>query len=261
MRFDIIRYASVTSTMDMASRLAESGANEGTLVVADEQTAGRGRSSHNWYSPPGQSLYMSLILRPDLAPAQTGWLNMIAALAVVQAIKEIRDSRLLNASASPAVSCLQSLISIKWFNDIQISSRKVCGILVESSITGDSLDYAVLGIGLNVNTRFDDAPEDIRARATSLREAWNAPESLDRTDGLTRILKCFKQHYTRMIATRLSPAREYAQAVETLGREVHVNTGHEIVSGLALRVADDGALIVLTADGERRVGFGDITSQ
>ena len=251
--------------MDIARELAESGAPEGLVVVADEQTAGRGRSAHAWYSPPGQSLCASILLRPPLTPAQTGWVTMIAALAVTEEIREIRDSRLEIEEHSSAISNLQSPIpnlssspSIKWFNDIHLDGRKVCGILVESSITGDRLDYAVLGIGLNVNTRFDDAPADVRARATSLREAWNLREPLDRSEILQRLLIRFEARYARLVMRRISPAREYAAALETLGREVRIQSGGEIISGLAARIEDDGALIVKTAGGDRRVGFGDV---
>jgi BirA family biotin operon repressor/biotin-[acetyl-CoA-carboxylase] ligase len=245
--------------MNAVRDMAEAGAPEGTVVVADEQTAGRGRASHTWYSPPGQSLYASVLLRPDLAPAQAGWITMVAALSVSEAIREMRDERLENNLASSVISNLLSPISIKWFNDIHIGGRKVCGILVESSITGDQLDYAVLGIGLNVNTSFDQAPSEVRARATSLREAWAAQEPLDRSVVLARVLARFGKRYTNLLTQRTSPAREYAQALETLGREVRVDTGNGIVSGRALRIMEDGALIVLTADGEQRIGFGDIT--
>ena len=274
LRFDIRRYATVSSTMDIARELAEGGAPEGLVVVADEQTAGRGRSAHAWYSPPGQSLCASILLRPQLTPAQIGWVTMIAALAVAEEIREIRDSRLeINddmrpvsaQSAQSLISNLQSPIpnlssplSVKWFNDIHVDGRKVCGILVESSITGDRLDYAVLGIGLNVNTRFDDAPADVRARATSLREAWNLRAPLDRSEILQQILIRFEARYAHLVMTRISPAREYAAALETLGREVRIQSGGEIISGLAARIEEDGALIVKTAGGDRRVGFGDV---
>ncbi len=227
--------------MDVARELAEAGAPEGVVVVAGEQTAGRGRASHTWYSPPGQSLYASILLRPPLTPAQAGWVTMTAALAVAESI------------SSP-----QSPVSIKWFNDVHLGGRKVCGILVESSITGDQLDYAVLGIGLNVNPGFDDAPADVRARATSLRTAWGLHEALDCSDILMRLLAHFESRYLHLLRTRVSPAREYATALETLGREVRIQSGSEIINGLAVRIEEDGALIVRSANGDRRVGLGEM---
>jgi BirA family biotin operon repressor/biotin-[acetyl-CoA-carboxylase] ligase len=243
--------------MDVAREFAEGGAPEGLVVVADEQTAGRGRSTHAWYSPSRQSLYASLLLRPPLTPAQTGWVTMIAALAVAE---EIRDLRLEIEEKHRAISTLrvQSPISIKWFNDIHLGGRKVCGILVESSITGDQLDYAVLGIGLNVNTRFEDAPADVCARATSLREAWGLHETLDHTDILRRLLGHFEARYAHLVTARTSPAREYAGVLETLGREVRIHSGDEIIHGLAVRIEEDGALIVKTTTCDRRVRFGEM---
>jgi BirA family biotin operon repressor/biotin-[acetyl-CoA-carboxylase] ligase len=271
MQFHVIRHSSVTSTMDVARHLAEAGAPEGTTVVADEQTAGRGRVNHTWYSPPGQSLYLSVVLRPApaLAPDQMGWITMAAALAVRDGILEIRDWR----SDHSSISNLQSPISIKWFNDVLLSGRKVCGILLEGSFTGDRLDYCVLGIGLNVNTRFDDAPEDVRARATSLANEyanevnelkrineWNELVVFDREDILQQVLARFGERYDALLRTRQSPAGEYAQYVETLGREVRIDVGGEgeIVAGRALRIDPDGALIVQTPSGEQRVGAGEV---
>ncbi|MCL4504537.1 MAG: biotin--[acetyl-CoA-carboxylase] ligase [Chloroflexi bacterium] len=307
MRYDIRRLSRVTSTMDATRDLAEQGAPEGAVVTADEQTAGRGRSTHAWYSPPGQSLYASIVLRPALKPAQGGWITMIAALAVRDCIVEIGDWRLeigdqsvrnmthkleiertqqprrpttnlqspniqspipnlqspISNLQSP-ISNLQSVVSIKWFNDVLMRGRKVCGILVESSITAEQLDYAILGIGLNVNTRFDEAPPEVRERATSLinelRDLCGDEQAdvYDREDVLQRLLARFGERYDRLMSARASPALEYAAHVETLGRDVRVSSGSEIISGRALRIGDDGALIVQTDQGERRVGFGDV---
>jgi BirA family biotin operon repressor/biotin-[acetyl-CoA-carboxylase] ligase len=253
MQFHLTHYDSVTSTMDVARQMAEAGAPEGSVTVADEQTSGRGRSAHIWYSPPAQSLYVSLLLRPALTPTQTGWITMVAALAMRDLIVEIRDWYKPASGAPPS-----PMVSIKWFNDVLLGGRKVCGILVESSLTDMRVDYAVLGIGLNVNTRFEDAPPDVRARATSLAAAWGT--TLDREMVLQRLLALFGARYERLVQTRRSPAPEYAPHVETLGREVHIDTGSERVTGRAVRIADDGALIVQTAQGERRIGFGDVTA-
>jgi BirA family biotin operon repressor/biotin-[acetyl-CoA-carboxylase] ligase len=279
MQFDVTHYQTVTSTMDVARDLAERGAAEGTVAVADEQTAGRGRSNHTWYSPPGQSLYLSIILRPPLTPAQTGWITMLAALAVRDLLLRVegwglgvgdagvglgivRNPQPPAPNPQPSITNYQLPITIKWFNDVLLNDRKVCGILVETSLTGERIDYAVLGIGLNVNTRFDGAPADVRARATSLfDECQRQDEStppFDREAIMQRLLERFAERYARLMQTRASPAREYAQYVETLGRDVRIDTGQEIVAGRAVRIADDGALIVLTEAGERRIGFGDI---
>lgn len=240
MRVNVRRYRSVTSTMDVCRAFAEQGADEGLVVLADEQTAGRGRVGRTWYSPPGQSLYLSILLRPDLHPRQIGWLTMLGALAVTDAIAQF--------------STLNSQFKLKWPNDVLLNGRKVAGVLVESSLTGDRLDYAVLGIGLNVNTRFDDAPEEVKLCATSLRETLE--QEVDRQAVLDRLLAAFSVRYATLPA---SPVADYARQLDTLGRHVRLRAGDE-VEGDAVRVEDDGALVVMTAAGERIVTFGDVVS-
>ena len=249
MHFDLIRHTRITSTMDVARELAERGAQEGTVVLADEQTAGRGRAGHTWYSPPGDSIYASLVLRPPLAPAESGWLTMMAALAVKDEIRRMKDE--IEDSAF--------ILSIKWFNDVQLKGRKVCGILVESSMTGQQVDYAVLGIGLNVNTVFDGAPAEVQQRATSLRQTFGA--RFDRERVLSSLLSRLDERYTALIRARRSPADEYARHVETLGQQVEIDTGSGIICGIAARVEDDGSLIVVTERGEVAVRFGTLVRQ
>jgi len=181
----------VASTMDEARRLAEQGAPEGTAVVADSQTSGRGQAGRGWYSPPGQSILLSAVLRPDLAPADASWLTMTAALAMCETL----------AAWQPSAP------RIKWFNDVLLDGRKVCGVLLETSITGDALDYVVLGLGLNVNTDFSAAPPDVRERATSLSQAAGRP--LDREAVLQSWLTAFGARYERLLRDRRSPAIEY----------------------------------------------------
>jgi BirA family biotin operon repressor/biotin-[acetyl-CoA-carboxylase] ligase len=247
MRFAIYRFASVTSTMDVCREFAEHGAAEGQVVVADEQTAGRGRMGRVWFSPPGQSLCVSVLLRPRLQPRQISWLTMIGALAVVDVV---------NAAIlpSPQLSPLGGVgAGIKWFNDVLLNGRKVAGVLAETSLTGDRLDYAVLGIGLNVNTRFDDAPEEVRRCATSLREAFG--REFDRDAMLQSLLNAFSVQYAALPA---SPVADYTRHLDTLGKRVKLMVGGDAAEGEALRVEDDGALIVSTIAGERAVHFGDV---
>lgn len=235
--------------MDVARALAEEGAPEGTVVLADAQTAGRGRAGHTWHSPPGQSLYLSVVLRPRLHPARAGWITMSAALAVLDTLEDVREP----AGAQTFSS------AIKWFNDVLLNGRKVCGILVESSITGAQFDYAVLGIGLNVNTRFDDAPAEVQQIATSLWRELGHP--LDRERVLATLLEHIGRRQTEMTHGQRSPAGEYARHVETLGRQVEIEAGNGITRGRAVRVEDDGSLIVATEQGEVAARFGDLIRQ
>ncbi len=242
MRFDVHRFPTVTSTMDVCHALAEQGAGEGLVVVADEQTAGRGRAGRAWYSPPGQSLYLSVLLRPGLRPRQIGWLTMIGALAVLDALSQF--------------SVLRAWLSIKWPNDVLLRGRKVAGVLVETSLIGERLDYAVLGIGLNVGTRFDSAPDDVKQRATSLHEALGTAP--DRDALLDQLLSAFGERYGRLPE---SPLADYARWLETLGRRVRLRAGDEVIEGEAIRLQEDGALVVTTDAGERVATFGDVVSE
>jgi BirA family biotin operon repressor/biotin-[acetyl-CoA-carboxylase] ligase len=253
MQFEITRYESVPSTMDVARALEAQGAPEGSVIVADEQTAGRGRGDHSWFSPPAQSLFLSVILRPSLAPAKAGWVTMIAALAVLDTIHE---SSRIGANEFADIREDSWMASIKWFNDILVNQRKVCGILVEVSIEGQQLQSMIVGIGLNVNTRFEAAPPDVQSRATSLAREFGF--ELDREDVLRRLLVYLGARYEALMQTNASPAAEYARHLSTLGREVRVNAGREMIIGRAIRIEDNGALIVQTPSGERRVGFGEI---
>lgn len=145
-----MRFDRVSSTNDVARDLAASGAAEGLCVVALEQTAGRGRQGRSWSSPPGEGLYLSVILRPEIAAATAPVITLAAAVGVTETLR-------LDFSVDA---------DIKWPNDVLVSGRKVCGILVESAIENGQLQYAVLGVGVNVAQR--SFPEHLRGTATSL---------------------------------------------------------------------------------------------
>ncbi len=250
MHFDIHRFTTVSSSMDVCRVLAQQGADEGAVVVADAQTAGRGRVGRAWFSPPGQSLYVSVLLRPRLAPRQVSWLTMIGALAVVDVVVRLLPSPQRQRSPSRGEG---AGVGIKWCNDVLLDGKKLAGVLVETSFTGEQLDYAILGIGLNVNTRFDGAPAEVRARATSLREEFGV--AFDREVVLASLLNAFAVRWSELPA---SPTAGYASHLETLGKRVRLTVGDETVEGEAMRVEDDGALVVHTASGERIVRFGDV---
>src|SRR5713101_1771541 len=133
----LLRFDSVSSTNDVARELALAGASEGLCVIAREQTAGRGRQGRSWSSPPGEGLYLSLILRPQVTASASAMITLAAAVAVAETLR-------LGFHAAA---------DIKWPNDILVRGRKICGILVEAAIEGDRLQYAVLGIGVNIAQR------------------------------------------------------------------------------------------------------------
>lgn len=245
------RYAQVDSTQHVCQRHAENGVTEGLVVVADEQTAGRGRMGHTWYSPPGQAIYASLLLRPKLTVPQTNWITMIAAMAVIDTVADMG----LRAGISPTPT---NTPTIKWFNDIFLNGKKLCGILVETSVIDEEIDHAILGVGLNVNTDFGHAPDEVRERATSLREAWGI--SLDRERVLAQFLDRFAARYAALGHAQQSPAAAYAAHVDTLGKWVRVQAADNLIEGLAVGVDDLGGLRVQTASGERIAYFGHVLS-
>ena len=233
--------------MDAARALATAGAKEGVCVIADTQTAGRGRLGRTWYSPPGAALYASLVFRPTFLPtARGGWLSMLAALAVRDGAAAILDT-----AGRPATD-----LKLKWPNDTLLDGRKLAGILIESAFAGDGLEWVIVGVGLNVNTRFDEAPEDVRLRATSLRETVG--HALDLDQALAAVLAAFEARYEALHVTRVTPQPEYARHLATLGTRVRVTRRSGVIEGQAFGVTDDGALQVETSAGPVNVAFGDV---
>lgn len=233
LRGPLLYYLRLPSTNTLAQELARRQAPEGTILVAEAQTAGRGRLGRQWLSPFGAGLYCSLILRPPLPPADLPKLTLLAAVAVVRAIREVTgiDTR------------------IKWPNDILLAGKKVGGILTETEAEQDQVHHVVLGIGLNVNTR--DFPEPLAAVATSLAAGGR---TWDRNQLLRRLLQVLDELYDQFLAQdygRILAA--WRQAAATLGNWVQVRQGERCYTGLALDITADGALILREADGQQRV--------
>jgi BirA family biotin operon repressor/biotin-[acetyl-CoA-carboxylase] ligase len=236
----VVYSPSLSSTNDALKALAVQGTPEGTLVIAEEQTAGKGRLGREWLAPPGTSLLMSLLFRPDLAPNQVPRLTMICSLATAEAIEGLTDLS----------------VGLKWPNDIFIGGKKAGGILTESATTGGGLDYVVVGMGLNVNLALSTLPE-LKATATSLSQELG--HEVSRLALLWEILERIELRY-KSLRRGESPHEEWAARLITLGREVQVTTPREVLVGWAEGVDADGALILRTSDGQRRkVLAGDVT--
>ena len=230
----------VSSTMDAARELARDGANEGTVVVAEEQTKGRGRFNRVWVSPPGLNLYFTVILRPE--PEQLPHMNMAAALAVFDTVSQMTGLR-------PAV---------KWPNDVRIDGKKLSGILIETEFAGDRLVGALAGIGVNVNLDVAEHPE-IADIAASLRSATG--REFDRAEVLRSTLENLGSWYERVRAGH-SLTANWEAALDTLGKRVELRWRDHIIEGLAESVDEQGNLRVLQNDGERvTVVAGEVTSQ
>jgi BirA family biotin operon repressor/biotin-[acetyl-CoA-carboxylase] ligase len=231
---------SVTSTNDAAKRLAQEGAPEGTLVVAEEQTAGRGRQGRRWIAPAGSSLLLSLVFRPSLTPAGLPQLLMASSLAVAEAIED-----------STGLS-----VRLKWPNDILLGSKKVGGILIEAGLSGERTDYAVVGIGLNVNLDTTQIPE-IAASAASLSAELG--RRVPRLRVLHSLLRAMEREYL-LLQGGESPHGRWVARLDQLGHEVEISTPWRTERGRLDRVSEDGTLILRRLDGtEVPITVGDVT--
>lgn len=232
-------FVQTTSTMDDARHLAEDGAPHGTVVVADEQTAGRGTKGRIWVSPPGQSIHTTLILRPDIE--QLKRLSIVSPVASTDAVRE-------TTTLEP---------TIKWPNDIQIEHRKMGGILIEAEWREGRPSYALVGIGLNVN--FDPAPwaTKIDRPATSLMIELDQRQ--EREPVFAALLNAFERRFAQAGSSDLHDV--WVSRLNTLHKAVTVTlAGGEAIQGTAVAVDDAGALIVETETGERRAFIaGEVT--
>jgi len=231
-------HASIGSTNDRARELLDEPGGEGRAIVAEEQTAGRGRRGRAWISPPGRNLMLSVAVRPRI-PAGDAWqLALAAALAAHGAC----------AALAP--------VALKWPNDLVSSDgAKLGGLLLETTIDGDRVTSAVIGIGINVNWPRAEMPAAIAAGATSLGELAGA--AIERADLLTALLDALDAELIAVEAGK-SPVARYREVCATLSTEVGVETATGRVEGRALEVDDGGALVIETATGRVALTSGEI---
>ncbi len=224
-------YRTIGSTNDEAKLLADSGAPEGLLVIAEEQTAGRGRMGRTWITPLGQALAISLVLRPGQLPAdQATQLTMLAGLAVCQAVEQA-------AGLKP---------QLKWPNDVLLSGKKIAGLLLETALRGDRLDYAVLGIGLNVS--FAPPPEAVDFPATSLQA--EARTEVDRLPLLRAILERVEALYPEVGAPDQALYQAWSARLALVGQAIVVRTAEGDQTGVLEGVTPEGALLLKQAGGQ-----------
>jgi len=258
---NLVYYSEIGSTNDEARRLAEQGAPNGTLVICNHQTAGRGRMARRWMSTAGSSLLLSLILRPSLSPARVQIATMACGLAAADAIEDVAGVQ----------------AGLKWPNDLLIGDRKVAGILTEMATIGDKVEFLVVGMGVNVNLeprslismageredhirealKQDPSLQDAATQATSLMLAAGRP--ISRLRLLWRFLEELEKQYKR-IAVGGSPHKEWAKRMSLLDREIQVTFPGETIIGRAIGVDADGALLIELEDGtSRRILAGDVS--
>jgi BirA family biotin operon repressor/biotin-[acetyl-CoA-carboxylase] ligase len=234
----IVYLASTSSTQDDARTQAQSGAVNGTVVLAEEQTGGRGRFGRTWVSPPGENVYLTLILRPSIDELRS--LGIVASLAVAEAVEDV-------TSLSPA---------IKWPNDVLIGGRKLAGILVDSELAGWEPLWALVGMGINVNMDVARARE-IADIATSLRR--EVGQSVSREHVVAALLNRFEARYAGVDARRAA-FDAWRSRLETLGQSVRVSIGDHVEEGIARDVVSDGSLILGRPDGsEITLSAGEVT--
>lgn len=239
---EVHHFAEVTSTNDIAKELAAKGVEEGVLVISETQTLGRGRLGREWASPEG-GVWFSIILRPKVDPRDSSKLTFVAAVAVAKAIREMFD---LEAE-------------IKWPNDILIGGKKVCGILTETRIKGEMVDFVVVGVGINANVSLDSFPESLRNTLTSLKEEMK--EEIEREKFLCALLEELEQYYLMFLQREFDLIlEEWRSLAGFLGQYVEVVSFDERINGLAVDVDRDGALMIKLRNGTvKKVMEGDVS--
>jgi len=238
----VYAYQSVQSTNTIAHQLALSKTPEGTIVVAEKQTKGRGRMGRQWHSPEKIGIYLSIVLYPGIDPKRAPGLSLISAVALAETIKalSIKDVR------------------IKWPNDVLIGGKKTAGILTELSAEIGRTHHVVIGIGVNVNQRASDIPEDLKDKATSLRIAQR--KAVSRIDFLKEFLVRFENEYNRFKKSGLRGIRKKILAYSSLlGKEIEVQSGSGKIAGKALDIDNEGHLIIETDKGKVTLSAGEVT--
>lgn len=239
---EIFFFDKTESTNKTAKELAKKGAEEGTIVIAGEQTKGRGRLDRKWLSAPDKNILMSLLLRPELPPSKAFLLTMMTSVAIVKAIKKETGLNTL----------------IKWPNDIYYNNKKLAGILTELNSDRKGIKYAIIGIGLNVNLDPDNYKE-IREIATSLYKETG--KIIIRNNLLRRILTEIEKEYNLLKRNKIDKIRRaWTKRSMVLGKPVTLSGDDYSEEGIAESINEDGSLILIKSDGERKtIVRGDIS--
>lgn len=228
----IYYFDQIDSTNIRAKQLGEEGVPHGTLIVAGQQNAGRGRRGRTWESPPGVSIYMSIVLRPEMAPVKAPMLTLVMALSAADSLKE----------------CTGLDVQIKWPNDIVLNGKKLAGILTEMSTEMDYINHVVIGVGINVNT--GQLPEELEEKATSLR--LETGRIIRRSEIIASIMKEFERNYQLFIETQgLRQMQEkYNSLLINREKEVRILGVKEEYAAYALGINEKGELLVRRDNGE-----------
>lgn len=239
---EVVFFEETDSTNLRASELGEGGCAEGTVVIADRQSAGKGRLGRLWSSPAGVNLYTSVVLRPKILPYRAPQLTFISAVAVAWAIEEV---------AGVAAR-------VKWPNDVLVGGRKVAGLLNEMSAETEGIHFVILGIGVNLNMRLDQFPADLRYPATSL--AIETGRDVSRTAFARALYRHLDTLYALYLEQGVEPVIEaWQELCDLVGQAVEVDFQSRVVRGVVTGLDEDGALLLQLSDGQcEKVLAGDV---
>lgn len=223
----IVCFEQTDSTNTQGKILVQNGAEHGTLIIADQQTAGKGRLGRTWVSPSGESIYMTLILKPDISVENVSMLTLVAAMAVVKAVEQLQIT----------TDCM-----IKWPNDIVVNKKKVCGILTEMTTEQNQIQSVLIGIGINANTT--EFAEEIREIATSFYKETGC--QVNRETLIAEVMNQFEKYYDIFSRTQdmSALADDYNGKLVHFGQMVYLNDGNERKCVKALGIDERGALLV-----------------
>lgn len=240
---DLIFYDTIGSTNSVGAELALKGCREGTVIIANEQTKGKGRLGRTWVSPSGKNLYMSIILTPPISPRDATILTLMSAVACCIALRKL----------------LLIPVMIKWPNDLIVDERKIGGILTEIKADIDKITYAVIGIGININLDIEDLPEEVRGIAISIKTLTG--EQFSRTTAAIEVLKEIQKWYDILLKKGKKDILSYWEDLSsTIGKKVKVTMGNNVFIGVAEAIDNEGLLILKLQDNSyTKVDAGDIT--
>ncbi|MFX0079024.1 MAG: biotin--[acetyl-CoA-carboxylase] ligase [Candidatus Hermodarchaeota archaeon] len=239
----LLHFPELLSTNAYLKEKGAIGEREGLVVLADTQTSGSGRFERSWHSPPG-GLYFSILLRPTtISAVEAPLITLTAGVAVAKVLQ----------------TALGVQAKLRWPNDVLVENRKVCGILAESTLIGEDIEYVVLGVGVNANTPLDEMPSDLQTSAITLQHILNRPVDLPRLFGY--LLGQLEFWYIRLRDQGFASInREYRRFCTQLGQSVIVTIGREQLTGIVKDIGADGSLVLHTDSGRKHIRSADILS-
>ena len=239
----LLHFPELPTTNAYLKKKGAVGEREGLVILADKQTAGKGRFDRSWYSPPG-GLYFSILLRPmTISATEAPLITLTAGVAVAKVLQ----------------TALGVQARLKWPNDVLVENRKVCGILAESTLMGKNIEYVVLGVGVNANISLDEMPSELQTSATTLQHILNRPIDLPRLFGY--LLGQLEFWYLRLRDQGFAAiSREYRRLWIQIGQSTTVTIGEDRLTGVVKDIGPDGSLILHTDSGRKHIRSADILS-